>query len=412
MTNFTYTNGALHCDDVALSTLAAEFGTPLYVYSSNRLRENARRLQSSFTILNPLICFAVKANDNLTILQLFRDLGLGFDVVSGGELHRVQRAGADMQQVVFAGVGKTDAELKIAVQHKIGWISVESHDELQALKRIAAQSGSKPDALLRLNPDVAPDTHQHIVTGGAESKFGLPVTEAHTLRTEAGEHVNLCGVHIHIVSQVPGPKPTLAALDVALAFLADCPAEWDTLDLGGGFPVAYEPNIDVHSFAAFAESSAARLENFPRPLRLLIEPGRSLVADASALLVGVQAVKQTGKYRTVIVDGGMNTLLRPALYDAYHHVLPLLEAAAASSPTHVAGPICESADYLARARELPELARGDQLAVLDAGAYGYSMASNYNSQPRPAEVLVEGNSFKLIRRRETYVDLDERDNTF
>ena len=412
MSTFVYSDGALHCDDVALSTLAAEFGTPLYVYSANRLRENARRLQSAFAKLNPLICFAVKANDNLAILQLFRDLKLGFDVVSGGEWQRVQRAGADMQQVVFAGVGKTDAELAMAVQRKIGWISVESRDELQALKRITAQFGTKTDVLLRLNPDVAPDTHQHIVTGGAESKFGLPVTEAHALRKDAGEHINLCGVHIHIGSQVPGPKATLAALDVALAFLADCTAEWDTLDLGGGFPVAYEPNMEALSFAAFAEGSAARLEDFPRPLRLLIEPGRSLVADAGALLVGVQAVKQTGKYRTVIVDGGMNTLLRPALYDAYHHLLPLQEAAATSSPTHVAGPICESADYLARGRELPELARGDQLAVLDAGAYGYSMASNYNGQPRPAEVLVDGDSFKLIRRREAYADLDKRDITF
>ena len=412
MNTFIYSDGALHCDDVALATLAAEFGTPLYVYSANRLRENVRRLQSAFAKLDPLICFAVKANDNLAILQMFRDLGLGFDVVSGGELHRVQQAGAKMQQVVFAGVGKTDAELEMAVQRKIGWISVESHDELQALKRIAAQYGSKPAVLLRLNPDVAPDTHQHIVTGGAESKFGLPVSDAHALRTNAGEHLNLCGVHIHIGSQIAGPEATVAALDVALAFLADCPAQWDTLDLGGGFPVAYEPNIDAQSFAAFAAGSAARLKDFPRPLRLLIEPGRSLVADASALIVGVQAVKQTGKYRTVIVDGGMNTLLRPALYDAYHHVLPLLEGAAVSSPTHVAGPICESADYLARDRELPELTRGDQLAVLDAGAYGYSMASNYNGQPRPAEVLVEGDSFKLIRRRETYADLDKRDDTF
>ncbi|MFQ5407154.1 MAG: diaminopimelate decarboxylase [Anaerolineales bacterium] len=409
MTPFTYTNASLHCDTIPLAALAAEFGAPLYVYSVQRLRENVARLQEAFAALDPLICFAVKANDNLAILRLFRELGLGFDVVSGGELHRVQRAGADAGRIVFAGAGKTDVELAAAVRAGLGWISVESADELRALDRIAGALGRTQRALLRLNPDVAPDTHHHIVTGSAASKFGLAPSDAHALRKADAPHVELCGVHIHIGSQLPGPRATVAALDVALDFLADCPPAWDTLDLGGGFPVAYESEIPSASFADFAGPIAARLARFPRPLRLLLEPGRSLVADAGALLVRAQAVKQTADARTIIVDGGMNVLLRPALYDAYHRVLPVQESDADAATTHVAGPICESADYLARDRQLPALARGDLLAVLHAGAYGYAMASNYNGQPRPAEVLVDGDRYELTRRRETYVDLDDRD---
>ncbi|MCP4143117.1 MAG: diaminopimelate decarboxylase [Chloroflexi bacterium] len=409
MNTFHYINKKLFCDQIPLEKLASEFGTPLYIYSTKRLRENVNRLQTAFDALNPQICYAVKANDNLALLQLFHKLGLGFDVVSGGELHRAIQAGANPEQIAFAGVGKTDAELKLALHSDISKISVESAEELDVLNRIAGELNCRPSVLLRLNPNIAPKTHHHIVTGNAESKFGIAIDLARELRAQNWDNLNLRGVHIHIGSQIPDPTPVLAAMDVVLDFLEECPPNWDIFDLGGGFPVAYRPELVPSSFANFAQIAANRLARFPRPLKLILEPGRSLIADSSALLLTVQISKQTGTHRTIVVDGGMNTLLRPALYDAYHHVLPFHEKNKKTYPTHIAGPICESADYLARDRHLPDMSRNDRIALLTTGAYGYSMASHYNAHPRPAEVLVDGDSYHLIRRRETYTDLDSRD---
>lgn len=409
MNTYYYDNGRLFCDQIPLANLSNEFGTPLYVYSAKRLRENIARFQSAFAMLDPLICYAVKANDNLALLQIIHEKGLGFDVVSGGEIHRVQRAGAKPEHMVFAGTGKTNTELRLAIDSGLNKISVESADELHALNRIAGELNLRPSVLLRLNPDVAPDTHHHIRTGNAESKFGIALEIAHDLRTRDWPNLDLRGVHFHIGSQIPDPTSILAAMNIALEFLEECPPEWDTIDLGGGFPVAYRPESASTSFADFAEVAANRLARFPRTLKLILEPGRSLIADAGALLLTVQATKQTGTHRTVIVDGGMNTLLRPALYDAYHHILPLREASKNTFLTHLAGPVCESADYLARDRHLPDLVRGEQLAILTTGAYGYSMASHYNARPLPAEVLVDKDSYQLIRRRETYADLDRLD---
>ena len=410
MSTFHYSNGKLFCDQIPLDNLAAEFGTPLYIYSAKRLRENVARVQTAYAKLNPLICYAVKANENPALLQIFNKMGLGFDVVSGGELHRAQRAGADPNKIVFAGVGKTDAELKLALQKNINKISVESADELHALNRLAGELNIRPSVLLRLNPDVAPDTHRHILTGNAESKFGIALDVAGELRKREWENLDLRGVHFHIGSQIPDPTSISATLDVVLGFLEECPLSWDTLDMGGGFPVNYRSEPVVNSFADFEEVAANRLAQFPRPLNLIIEPGRSLIADTGALLLTVQASKQTGAYRTVIVDGGMNTLLRPALYDAYHHVLPFQEADTNTHSTHIAGPVCESTDYLARNRHIPDFARYDRLAIMTTGAYGYSMASHYNARPLPAEVLIDGDSYRLIRRRESYTDLDGRDS--
>jgi len=409
MNTFQYIKGKLFCDQIPLDDLASEFGTPLYVYSAERLRENVTHVQAAYAKLNPLICYAVKANENLALLQIFNEKGLGFDVVSGGELHRARRAGANPNRIVFAGVGKTDAELILALQEKINKISVESADELYALDRLAGELNHRPSVLLRLNPDVAPDTHRHILTGNAESKFGISLDVAHELRKHDWKNLDLCGVHFHIGSQIPDPTSISATLDIVLGFLEACPPSWDTLDMGGGFPVGYENERVVNSFADFAKVAANRLARFPRPLNLIIEPGRSLIADTGALLLTVQASKETGAYQTVIVDGGMNTLLRPALYDAQHHVLPLQETNKDTYPTHLAGPVCESTDYLARDRQLPELSRNDKLAVMTTGAYGYSMASHYNARPLPAEVLVDGDSYQLIRRREKHEDLDGLD---
>ncbi len=407
---FAYRDGELTCDAVPLARLAREFGTPLYVYSAAAIRENYRRLAAAFAPLRPLICYAVKANFNLSLLRLLKDEGAGFDIVSGGELYRALTAGADPARIVFAGVGKTEAELRAALEARIGWFNVESTDEVAWLNALAAARGQRAAVALRLNPGVDPDTHRHIRTGGAGSKFGLPVAEAAALVRRATDYPALVfrGVHIHIGSQVPDPAPTLQAIEIALDFIAQVSsaAEIDTLDLGGGFPVPYREADSFPSVEEFAAPIVARLQPLADHLAFHLEPGRFLVANAGALVAAVQAVKDVAGRHTFVVDAGMNDLLRPALYDAYHRILPLrLISDLQPLTSDVVGPICESADVLARARALPTLKPGDGLALMDAGAYGFSMASQYNSRPRPAEVLVEGEQVHLIRRRETLADL-------
>ncbi len=414
MSTFAYANGQLACGPVPLARLADEFGTPLYVYSADAIRARYQRLAAAFAPLQPLICYAVKANANLALLRLLRAEGAGFDIVSGGELFCALRAGAAPEHIVFAGVGKTDAELVEGLAASIGWFNIESADELARLNHLAAARGQRAQVAVRLNPNVAPDTHHHIQTGGAHNKFGLPLPGALGLARRAAAEfpaIDLRGVHIHIGSQVPDPTATLAALEVALEFAAQVDGV-DTLDLGGGFPVAYRETDQFAPIEAFAAPIVARLRPLAGRLRVHLEPGRYLVAEAGALLTTVQAVKDVAGRRTLVVDAGMQTLLRPALYDAYHGVAPLEQAAPeASVLTDVVGPICESADVLARERSLPALLPGQRLAVLTAGAYGFSMASQYNSQPRPAEVLVDGAQARLVRRRETYADLVAAEET-
>jgi diaminopimelate decarboxylase len=407
MPGFDFVNGELCCEQVPLGRLADEFGSPLYVYSAGQLRENYRRLAAAFAPLNPLICYAVKANFNLALLRLLRGEGAGFDIVSGGELYRALRAGAAPAHIVFAGVGKTDVEIHAALEAGIGWFNVESADELVRLNALAAARGQTATVALRLNPDVEPDTHEHIRTGGLGSKFGMPVAEALVLAQRAAEFpaVRLRGAHIHIGSQVPDPQTSLRAIEVALDFIDQVPG-LDTLDLGGGFPVAYRESDQFPAIEDFAAPIVARLRPLAGRLAFHLEPGRYLVANTGALVATVQAVKDVAGRRTLVVDAGMHNLLRPALYGAYHRVAPLRRPEVyAALASDVVGPICESADVLARERSLPPLAAGERLALLEAGAYGFSMASHYNSQPRPAEVLVEGQAASLIRRRETYADL-------
>ncbi len=400
-----YINGGLHFEGLPLTALTAQYGSPLYVYSLDRVRANYRRLAAAFAPLQPLVCYAVKANGNLALLRALNAAGAGFDIVSGGELHRVLRAGADPAHVVFAGVGKTEAELAAGLQAGVGWFNVESADELQRLSALATRLGRTARVALRLNPSVEPDTHHHIRTGGAHSKFGLPVAEARALLAAPPlPGLEVRGLHLHIGSQMADPGPTRQAVAVALALIAAAP-QIDTLDLGGGFPVAYRDDAPVPPVEAFAASILEAVQPYRDRLRFHLEPGRALVADAGVLMAEVQAVKHMGGRRVIVTDTGMHHLLRPALYQAYHRIWPVREAPALPEPAEVVGPICESADVLGQARLLPALRPGDQLALLDTGAYGFSMASNYNAQPRPAEVVVEGGAARLARRRETYADL-------
>jgi len=396
-----------YCQDVPLADLASAFATPLYVYSRQRLEANYRRVADAFVPLGARVRYSVKANSSSAILRLLRDWASGFDVVSSGELYRTLRAGADPKTIVFAGVGKTDAELNFAVESGVGWINVESSEEIEALDAIANAKGARPRAALRLNPVVEADTHPHIATGGARSKFGIDLDEAERLLAEATRfpHVDLAGLHVHVGSQLASPDATVEAVRKALVLIDRYRLRM--LDIGGGFPVNYGADENSTTLtpdpSVFAQALASMLRH--RDLELLIEPGRSIVADAGLLLTRVLSVKQRERRRMVVVDAGMTELIRPALYGAHHPIVPLDMQQADPVATDVVGPVCESADAFARDRPLPPLKRGDLLAITHAGAYGMSMASNYNSRLRPAEVLVDGAAYTLIRERETFADL-------
>jgi diaminopimelate decarboxylase len=422
MNGFFLSDNQLLCDDLPLEALAAEYGTPLYVYSAARVRANLARVAGAFAALDAQVRYAIKANGNLALLRLLAAGGCGFDAVSGGEIYRALQADADPARIAFAGAGKTGAELAYALEAGVGCLIVEAPDELARAAALAAAAGTPARVALRLNPGVHAHTHAHLDTGHAGSKFGIPFDAAVALFAEHARYAPLVldGVHVHIGSQNMDTAATVAAARQALALVAAARAAGapvTRLDLGGGFPVAYRPDESVPGPEVFAQALAPLLAG--QGLELLIEPGRALVADAGALIVTVQSVKEVGGTRVVVVDGGMNDLLRPALYGAYHHIVPVEPPSAPFGdadrmqtphggplePADVAGPICESADYFGRARPLPPLAPGDRLAVLTAGAYGMSMASQYNARPRPAEVLVDGGAARVVRRRETWDDL-------
>jgi diaminopimelate decarboxylase len=405
---FAYRDGELVCEGVNLSEIARQVGTPVYVYSQTRIEANYRHIAAAFAPLRACIHYAVKANANLAVLRLLNDLGAGFDVVSAGELFRVLKAGADPAWVVFAGAGKTSAELAYALECHVGQINAESADELRALNDLAGARGVTQRVALRLNPGVDPHTHRQISTGHIGSKFGIEMDEAESLldplRTEQFPHLNIATLHFHIGSQIPDPGPLAKALNRVLPLVR---RTWTirTLDIGGGFPVAYHEGEKVTGPEEFAFAVQNRLQEFDRPLEISIEPGRFIVADAGVLVAQVQAIKYSYGRHIITTDAGMTDLIRPALYEAYHEIVPIVQGTACDEPADVAGPVCESSDYLGHERALPKMERGDLLAVMTAGAYGATMASNYNSRPRAPEVLVEGNTFRVVRRRETWQDL-------
>lgn len=419
MDYFEYRDGGLRCEAIDAQDLAAKFGTPLYVYSRRTFKEHYTRLRDAFAELDPLICFSVKSCPNTQICRLAREMGGGFDVVSGGELFRALRAGADPASIVFAGVGKTEQELGEALSAKVGLINVESEAELELLESLARTAGAVVDVALRVNPDVDPHTHEYTTTGRKETKFGVDLEHAPAIFDRFGdsEHVRLRGVHVHIGSPIHHVDAFAQGVQRGLEVLDQMNAAGssvDTLDIGGGYGAHYQDE-ESPTPADYAKRVVPLLRG--RGLRIIMEPGRMLAANAGIILTRVLYVKQSGERRFVIVDASMNELLRPALYGAYHFVWPVAAGEFVPSSRKeqqpfdglvtcdVVGPVCESSDFLAKHRGLPPVKSGDLLAVFTAGAYGMAMSSQYNSRPRAAEVLVSGDEARLIRRRETYDDL-------
>jgi len=414
-----YRQGALHCDDAPVAALAEAYGTPLYVYSANALADGYRALRAAFAALDPLVCFSVKSCQNVAILRLLNDLGSGFDVVSGGELYRARLAGAPPERIVFAGVGKSQAEIEEAARAEVRLLNVESPTELEVIDAAGRAGGRAIDAALRVNPDVDAQTHEYTTTGRKETKFGVDYESAAAVFDSARgmRGVRLRGLHVHIGSPVGDPAAYGRAVERVVALREALRAGGhavDTLDLGGGFASAYDAR-PVPTFADYAAEATRHLDGVDAAV--ILEPGRSIAANAGVLLTRVLYLKQSGQRCFAIVDASMNDLVRPALYGAYHFVWPV-EPRGAAPPAprtpaqaddlvacDVVGPLCESGDFLARGRPLPPLRRGDLLAVFSAGAYGMTMSSQYNSRPRAAEVLVRGAAHELIRRRERYEDL-------
>ncbi|HXG62265.1 MAG TPA: diaminopimelate decarboxylase [Planctomycetota bacterium] len=425
MDYFRYVRGELMAEEVPVRELAERHGTPLYVYSARTILEHYRKLRDAFAEAPglprpPLICYSVKANSNLSILKLMKDEGAGFDVVSGGELFRALKVGADPAKIVFAGVGKTDEEIALALEKGILLFNVESEEELANLEHLAGAAGRTAQAALRVNPDVDPQTHTYISTGKKETKFGVDLERAKKILEGARSlrHVRLSGLHVHIGSQITKVDPYVETLQRILAFLPECRArgaavEW--LDIGGGFGIWYKDKTarPAREIAQAVVPILARTG-----CSIILEPGRFIVGNAGILLTRVVYVKESGDKKFVICDAGMNDLVRPTLYGAYHRIWPArTEPSVSGEPpdeeqwpgpaavTDVVGPICESGDFFAKERRLPPLRRGDLVAVFSAGAYGFAMASNYNSHPRPCEVLVSGRQDRVVTARETYEDL-------
>jgi diaminopimelate decarboxylase len=406
---------ALLCEEIPLRKLAEQYGTPLYVYSATMIRERYEAFDAAFRDVPHTICYSVKANSNLTVLRMLARKGCGFDVVSGGELERVLAADRKAaKQVVFSGVGKTREELTAALKAGIMLFNVESESELWALAECAGRLRKTAPVALRVNPDVAAETHPYISTGLRKHKFGVPIHEARALYDKASgaRYLKVRGVSVHIGSQITD----IAPFGEAMTRVADLVGELrldghniDYIDAGGGLGIAYE-KPSSRGFSADVAAYARALADPLRKLdvRLLLEPGRSIIGPAGILLTSVIYRKQNDGKRFLVVDAAMNDLIRPALYGAYHEIIPVTQSVnpgAKSEVTDIVGPVCETGDFFARDRDLPTVEEGELLAILDAGAYGMVLASNYNTRPRPAEVLVAGKSAKIIRQREKVSDL-------
>lgn len=417
METFDYRDGQLFCEDVPVADLAAEFGTPLWVYSQAKILHEYGAIRDAFSAVEPVLCYSVKANSNLSLLKLLNEAGSSFDVVSGGELYRVQQAGADTTRVVFAGVGKTDEEIRFGLEANILMFNVESEAELDAISAVAAAMNRVAPVALRLNPDIDARTHAKTTTGKKGNKFGMDFERGAQLADKvlADPHLELRGIHMHLGSPILTTEPYEAAAKKALAIVQELRSKGhrtNWINLGGGFGLSYRGD-EAPPVSKYADVIVPYVKE--AGCRLALEPGRRICGNAGILVTKVIYTKREGGKLFVIQDGGMNDLVRPAMYDSFHRIWPVSPRVAppqdyeaeiqGCEPADVVGPICESGDYLAKARWLPPVERGELLAVFSAGAYGTAMSSHYNSRPRGAEILVDGNSYRLIRKRETYADL-------
>jgi len=405
MHEFSYKNDVFHCEDVPLTEIVKEHPTPFYLYSYKTVMDHYNKLKEAFKDAGPLICFSMKANSNLNICRALVREGAGLDIVSGGELFKALKVGCPPEKIVYASVGKTEAEIEEAIKQGILFFNVESVPELIMIDTVAKRVNKKVKVAIRVNPDVKPATHDYITTGTKEKKFGIGFEMAEEIFDNANKYSNLeiKGLHLHIGSQITESDPFVTAIKKVLEFLEARNIEIEWLNMGGGFGIVYDDEK-----ATTAQEFAGKILPLikGRPLKFILEPGRFIVGNSGVLVCKVLYVKtgETGK-KFAIVDAGMNDLLRPSLYHAYHDIRPVVKREVGTCKYDIVGPICESGDYLALDREMPELMAGEHVAVMGAGAYGFTMTSNYNSRPRPAELLVMNGKVRTARTAETYKDL-------
>ena len=403
---FEYRKDELHCEDVPLREIADRVGTPAYIYSEQTLHRHVRVFDEAFQSIPHLICYAIKANSNINLLRRFAEWGTGFDIVSGGELFRVLRAGGSPQKVIFAGVGKTEEEIRYALAADILFFNVESPAELELIHRIAQDTNQQARVAIRANPDVDPRTHPYISTGMQKHKFGVSLSDARELYRTARQlrNIEVVGIQCHIGSQITDIAPFQEALASLREFILELRQEGLSLkylDFGGGLGISYSTE-EPPSPAVYGEAVAAATRDLG--VIVVLEPGRVIVGNAGILLTRVILKKHQGSKKFLVMDAGMNDLIRPALYGSHHQLWPV-QKTIETETVDVVGPVCESADFIAKDREIAVLKQGELLAVMSAGAYGFSLSSNYNSRPRAAEVLVSGKTYQVIRKRETYEDL-------
>ncbi len=428
MDYFNYKGTKLFAEDVDVERIAEKVGTPVYIYSKATFLEHLGRIQQAYRSVDTTVCYSVKACSNINILKFLAEAKSGFDIVSGGELYRALEAGAEPSKIVYAGVGKTDKEIIEALDAGIGYFNIESQQELENLGRIADEKGTVAKAALRVNPDVDPKTHTYTTTGKKESKFGVDIERAREVFSQYSglSGIDLCAIHVHLGSAGKTVDPYIEALEKTIDLIDNLRQDGckiEMLDLGGGYGADYESNT-APAAVDYAGAIVPLVEG--KDLKLTLEPGASIAANGAILLCKVLYTKTGGEKKFIIVDAGMNDLLRPPLYDAFHFIWPAEPSSTAFVPAQrvkevlikgcefvdVVGPICEGADFFAKARALPPMKRGDLLSVFTAGAYGYSMSSNYNSRPLLAEVLVDGDNFEIIRRPQSYEDMTALEKKF
>jgi len=405
MHRFKYKHNALFCEDVSVAEIVEHVGTPLYIYSKNTLIDHYRKIENALREIAPLICFSVKSNSNLSVLKALIAAGAGLDIVSGGELYRAKCVKASPRKIVYAGVGKKKDEILEAIRYGILFFNIESQEELELVNRCAGTQRKKVNVAVRINPDVGASTHSYVTTGKSHTKFGVDFDTAKKIFRSSWRYRNtrMNGVHIHVGSQILDSRPFEKAIRKVLVFLKESEIFIEYLNIGGGLGIVYSFE-KPQTAASFAMRILPLIKK--TGLKLIVEPGRFISGNSGIMVTKVLYRKKTSGKNFAIVDGGMNDLIRPSLYEAYHTIVPVRKSKKSAKIKYdIVGPICETGDFLAKGRSLPSLRQGELLAIMGAGAYGYTMASNYNSRRRAAEVMVDGAKFFVVKERETYKDL-------